>query len=150
MGWKSDPQVEAFYREKISHFEKESHRTPSSNFQEQESIQGSTDSLVGRFSSSVESLMEKSECPVLGKDRLVVNMEGKSVELFVTSTDSELVKEAKAVLSKYFFSKSASGFPQIQYSREELLSMARTSSAGLIPSGLRGVTAELPEIFKKV
>ena len=146
MGWKSDPQVEAFYREKISHFEKESHRTPSSNFQEQESIQGSTDSLVGRFSSSAE----KSESPVLEKDRLVVNNEGKSVELFVTSTDSELVKEAKAVLSKYFFSKSASGFPQIQYSREELLSMARTSSAGLIPSGLRGVTAELPEIFKKV
>ena len=154
MGWKSNPQVESFYREKISQFEKYNQRTPSSSSQGQKSFLSSpSSSSRGRFSSftsSVESLTEEPECRGLGKERLVVNMRGESMELFISSADSELVKDARTVLSQYFASKSVSGGPGVQYSREELLSVARSSSASEIPRGWEGVTAKLPEVVKKV
>ena len=152
LGWASNPGLEAFYQEKTAMFEKKqeaSSKKPASpvvsrgdslNSQSQQSHQASVD-------------IQLPQRPGQKGEYLTVNLEGETVQLFLASASSQLTKHAKMILSQHFASKSSSGSSigsaGVQYSREDLLSMAMGPSVREKPRDWDSVLANIPEIIRK-
>ena len=150
LDWKTNPDVESFYREKISKIEDNNmRRTLSSTSQGPKSPEeGKSATSSQRVLSSSGDILESK----IKESCLVVNIGGKSAKLFLSSDDPELVINAKTVLAQYFASKSASGSPGVQYSREDLFSLGedRNSSGWDKPTNWEKISASIPEIVKKI
>ena len=85
------------------------------------------------------------------REYLTVNLNGENVQLFLSSASSHLTKHAKLVLSQHFASKSSSGSSigaGVQYTREDLLSMARSPSVRE-KRNWDSILANIPEIIRK-
>merc|ERR1719397_277067 len=146
LGWNNNPQLESFYQDKISRFQEVNERTSSSQGSKivhETSRNGS--SLTFRNSAediSPDPNIQEQEC-------LDVKLGGETTKLFIFSDHNELSKEAKTILFQHFASKSASGCPGVQYSRETLMSLATTSAGSQKPTCWERITSNLPEIAKK-
>ena len=111
LGWSSNPHLEYFYQEKKAQFDqtesdfqsvksknfakalasKGDKRSPRSNIEEDDKL---------KFQTSVQDLFPNTKLRV----RECVVVEGKDVpeKLFLSSTNYQLVKDAKSCLSEYF------------------------------------------------
>ena len=136
-GWKTDPQIESYYQSKISQLEKNTKRTLSSTSQgPKAALKGSSASIGKENTSSAEDVIVNSSSrekednrKEKSRERLVVKVEGERVEIEIFSVDSQLVKDAKTVLSHHFTQKSNSGTGQVKYSREAMIAMANNPAA---------------------
>ena len=159
LGWNSSPGMESFYQEKISKFEKkDSSFSPDSSSVGKQAAPGvpGVDNLPSVSKASVVSVdnllpdrkKQLEEC-------LEVNVDGEIVKLVISSSCPELNKHAKLILFQQFTSSSSSSSsgssigPGVQYSREDLLSMARSPTAREKPEDWDSVLANIPEIIRK-
>ena len=153
LGWKSNPGLEAFYQEKTAMFEKKQDSTAVEKPASPEVGRG--DGLNSQsepsHQASVDTQLPKR--PHQKGEYLTVNLEGKNVQLFLSSPSSRLTKHAKLILSQNFASKwssvSSIGSAGVQYSREDLLTMARSPSVREKPQDWDRVQANIPEIIRK-
>ena len=132
LGWSSNPHLEHFYQEKKAQFEQtesdypeaqqvksrnfasallapqaDKTRSASSNIEEDDKL---------KFQTSVQELFPNTKLRV--RECVVVEEKDVPEKLFLTSTNSQLVKDAKACLSQYF--KSISRQPGVQQTRARL------------------------------
>ena len=131
LGWSSNPHLEQFYREKKAQFEQTESAFPevqqdknknfASALQASQADTRSARSNIDdadelKFQTSVQELFPNTKLRV----RECVVVEGKDVpeKLFLSSTNSQLVKDAKSCLSQYF--KSISRQPGVQQTRASL------------------------------
>ena len=94
-----------------------------------------------RFQTPVKELfpdreLKQRECVVVG-----------NVKIFLLSSSTKLLKEAKAVLSDNF--NKGPSFSNVKYSREDLLSLKRSPSSAQLPLKWARVTQSCPEIVCK-
>ena len=162
LGWNSNPRLESFYQEKISKFGK---KDDSSLSLDLSSLGKPMAPVVSLGESLASQPQPQSQCQVTGdnlvpdrkeqaspRECLAVNMEGETVKLFLSSSCPQLTKYAKLILFQHFTSTSSSGTSigaGVQYSREDLLSMARSPTAREKPEDWDSVLANLPEIVRK-
>ena len=121
LGWRSNPHLEQFYQEKIAQFEQregasqEVLEVKTKNFASALASQGDYRSAGAgynkveeddqlKFQTSVQDLFPDTKLRV--RESLVVEVENVAEKLVLSSTNSELVKEAKSCLSQYFKSLS--------------------------------------------
>ena len=165
MGWKMSSGAEEYYTTKIAHFQ-ERKETPVTNasltgasfFVDTASIKSSktttgkkmnSNNIFGqrsnfdemRFQTPVKELfpdreLKERECVVVG-----------NVKIFLLSSSTKLLKEAKAVLSDNF--NKGPSFSNVKYSREDLLSLKMSPSSAQLPLMSAGVTQSCPEIICK-
>ena len=156
LGWNSNPGLESFYQEKVSMFEKKE----SSPVEKPASPVASVGDVINSQSQQSQ-LSEPAAVDPQFKERprpgqqereyLTVNLNGENVRLFLSSVSSHLTKHAKLVLSQHFASKSSSGSSigaGVQYTREDLLSMARSPSVRE-KRNWDSILAHIPEIIRK-
>ena len=162
MGWKMSSGAEQYYTTKIAHFQerKETNKllTGASSLADTASIKSSKtttdkkmnfDHNIGqrsnldemRFQTPVKELfpdreLKQRECVVVG-----------NVKIFLLSSSTKLLKEAKAVLSDNF--NKGPSFSNVKYSREDLLSLKMSPSSAQLPLKWAGVTQSCPEIICK-
>ena len=155
LGWNTNPGMESFYQEKISMFEKKENSSSmgklASPSPPPSPVSRRGDGLASQSSlSSVDSQVaarsgQKGEY-------LSVSLEGENVRLFLSSASPRLTKHAKLILSQHFASKSSSGSSigaGVQYTREDLLSMASSPTVREKPEDWDCVLANIPEIVRK-
>ena len=101
-----------------------------------------------RFQTSVKELFPNTNI----RERECVVVDG--VKIFLSSASPELLKEAKAVLAAKLHrgprSSSSSSSSSVQYSREDLLSLARSPTSSQPPVKWPGGSVSCPEILCKV
>ena len=149
LGWNSNPGLESFYQEKISMFEKKE----SSSMEKPASPVASGGDAINSQPSQPASVDHQFQERQDG-EYLTVNLNGENVQLFLSSSSSHLTKHAKLILSQHFASKSSSGSSigaGVQYSRDDLLSMARSPTVREKPVSQNwdSVLANIPEIIRK-
>ena len=143
LGWNSNPVMESFYQEKKSMLEKKKEKSPGKQVTSLASMGDSQQSLT-----SVEMVQPRPPAnqEQLG-EYLAVNLDGETVQLFLSSANAHLTRHAKLILSQHFASKSSSGSSigvGVRYSREDLLSMAMSPSVWEKPD-----LPNIPEITRK-
>ena len=170
MGWKVTSKVEDYYRGKISQFEENKRRSQVQTLVGSQSVRSSAStsndpSVSGkdpssklpkfnrsddlRFQTSVHELFPDTNL----RERECVIVDG--VKLFVSSTSSKLLKDAKAILTDHLVRQSsANKFPSsnVHYSREDLLSLASAPTSSLPPDQVKlsVISNSCPEILCKV
>ena len=98
-----------------------------------------------RFQTSVKELFPNTNI----RERECVVVDG--VKIFLSSASPELLKEAKAVLAaKLHRGPRSSSSSSVQYSREDLLSLARSPTSSQPPVKWPGGSVSCPEILCKV
>ena len=164
MGWRASSSAAQYYRERIPQVEDSQQRRrmrtpakPSSNSVTPPSV-GNTSSTQARgdkddgdlrFQTSVKELFPNTNI----RERECVVVDG--VKIFLSSASPELLKEAKAVLAAKLHrgprsSSSSSSSSSVQYSREDLLSLARSPTSSQPPVKWPGGSVSCPEILCKV
>ena len=161
MGWRASSSAAQYYRERIPQVEDRQQRRrtqqtparPSSNSVTPPSV-GSIGSIQARgdkegedlrFQTSVKELFPNTNI----RERECVVVDG--VKIFLSSASPELLKEAKAVLAaKLHRGPKSSSSSSVQYSREDLLSLARSPSSSQPPVKWPGGSVSCPEILCKV
>ena len=123
LSWRSNPHVEHFYQEKKAHFEQrqrpfhEVQDIKKKNFASALAYKGEKSAKSNiddddklKFQTSVQDLFPNIKL----RERECVVVEGKDVKekLFLSSTNSQLVKDAKSCLSQYFSSQARQSRPQ--------------------------------------
>ena len=96
-----------------------------------------------RFQTSVKELFPNTNI----RERECVVVDG--VKIFLSSASPELLKEAKAVLAAKLHRGPRSS-SSVQYSREDLLSLARSPTSSQPPVKWPGGSVSCPEILCKV
>ena len=155
MGWRASSSAAQYYRERIPQVEDSQQRRrmrtpakPSSNSVTPSSA-GNTSSIQDdedlRFQTSVKELFPNTNI----RERECVVVDG--VKIFLSSASPELLKEAKAVLAaKLHRGPRSSSSSSVQYSREDLLSLARSPTSSQPPVKWPGGSVSCPEILCKV
>ena len=158
MGWRASSSAAQYYRERIPQVEDSQQRRrtqqrPSSNSVTPPSA-GSIGSIQARggkegedlrFQTSVKELFPNTNI----RERECVVVDG--VKIFLSSASPELLKEAKAVLAaKLHRGPRSSSSSSVQYSREDLLSLARSPTSSQPPVKWPGGSVSCPEILCKV
>ena len=159
MGWRASSSAAQYYRERIPQVEDSQRRRrtqqtaarPSSNSVTPPSA-GSIGSIQAkggkegedlRFQTSVKELFPNTNI----RERECVVVDG--VKIFLSSASPELLKEAKAVLAAKLHRGPRSS-SSVQYSREDLLSLARSPTSSQPPVKWPGGSVSCPEILCKV
>ena len=160
MGWRASSSAAQYYRERIPQVEDRQQRRrtqqtpakPSSNSVTPPSV-GSIGSIQARgdkegedlrFQTSVKELFPNTNI----RERECVVVDG--VKIFLSSASPELLKEAKAVLAAKLHRGPRSSSSSVQYSREDLLSLARSPSSTQPPVKWPGGSVSCPEILCRV
>ena len=169
MGWKVTPKVEDYYRRKISQFEENKKRSRVQTLIGSQSVGSSTStgkspSVTGkdsrsklprsnrsedlRFQTSVQELFPDTSL----RQRECIIVDG--VKLFVSSTSTNLLKEARAILTDHLVRQSSTTkFPssKVYYSREDLLSLATVPISNIPPDQVKlsVISNSCPEILCK-
>ena len=161
MGWKMNSGAEEYYTTKIAHFQERMEKNKSligaSSLADTAAIKSSktSDKKMNsndntgqrsnldemRFQTPVKELfpdreLKQRECVVVG-----------NVKIFLLSSSTKLLKEAKTVLSDNF--NKGPSFSNVKYSREDLLSLKRSPSSAELPLKWARVTQSYPEIVCK-
>ena len=159
MGWRASSSAAQYYRERIPQVEDSQQRRrmrtpakPSSSSVtppsagNNSSTQAREDKDDGdlRFQTSVKELFPNTNI----RERECVVVDG--VKIFLSSASPELLKEAKAVLAAKLHRGPRSSSSSVQYSREDLLSLARSPTSSQPPVKWPGGSVSCPEILCKV
>ena len=169
MGWKVTPKVEDYYRRKISQFEENKKRSRVQTLIGSQSVgssisTGKSPSVTGkdsrsklprsnrsedlRFQTSVQELFPDTSL----RQRECIIVDG--VKLFVSSTSTNLLKEARAILTDHLVRQSSTtkfSSSKVYYSREDLLSLATVPISNIPPDQVKlsVISNSCPEILCK-
>ena len=154
LDWNSNPQLEHFYQEKLTQFQEKvqqdavKRKTLAEAFsykgkgEKTSKITKDGDNL--RFQTSVQDLFPDSQ--LRSRECIVVDVKGTKVKLFLSSANTELMKDAKICLSQYFSTKSSSRPSGVQYTKEDLMTLSTCPPSKMKPANF---PANMSEIVKK-
>ena len=160
MGWRASSSAAQYYRERIPQVEDRQQRRrqqqtparatsnsvtpPSDGSIISAQATGNKDGEDLRFQTSVKDLFPNTNI----RERECVVVDG--VKIFLSSASPELLKEAKAVLAAKLHRGPRSSSSSVQYSREDLLSLARSPTSSQPPVKWPGGSVSCPEMLCKV